>query len=229
MVRSEDTREAVETFPDLFLEFMEAVTAYQRKSLFKRIISLFLPFLVCFSANFSYFFYLRLQMLAYEVDDKQELGRSFGSVSGAPFILCLRVTHKKSNDCGKPVDSPMIKSVWEGEESNTLWCLVVAHDIRFLWNPYLSAMETNQFPNSIFGGTSFDAQVKKGTEAREQNMPKCLSREKLAYNIAMLVKTQEGSKKFRVLVECQFFEMCRTIPGHKKPALKYQKIAEKLR
>ncbi|XP_058207628.1 uncharacterized protein LOC131320791 isoform X1 [Rhododendron vialii] len=89
------------------------------------------------------------------------------------------------NNCGF-MRTP-IKFLQTLPESNTLWCLVVAHDLRFLPNPCLSAMETNQVPNFIFGGTSFDAQVKKGTEAREQNMPKFLSREKLAY-IAMLVK-----------------------------------------
>ncbi|KAH7859925.1 hypothetical protein Vadar_007156 [Vaccinium darrowii] len=54
----------------------------------------------------------------------------------------------------------------------------------------LSAAKTNQVPNSILGfddQTCFDAQVKKGTKAVEQNMPKCLPREKFAC-FAMRVK-----------------------------------------
>jgi len=54
----------------------------------------------------------------------------------------------------------------------------------------LSAAKTNQVSNSILGfddQTSFDSQVKKGTKAVEQNLPKCLPREKFAC-FAMLVK-----------------------------------------
>ncbi|KAF7147290.1 hypothetical protein RHSIM_Rhsim03G0009800 [Rhododendron simsii] len=67
----------------------------------------------------------------------------------------------------------------------------------------LFTVETNQVPNSIFGGTSFDAQVKKGTKAMEQNMPKCLSREKLS---VYCNAGQEGSR-FIVLVDCRFLSM----------------------